>query len=150
MVPREATRRPPSVAQVRSCFPTYCRAARMAEQQEEDPAQACGCSCDSHISLEVRGELAAEFQQCQCRLCGPGRCAQWLHPFNFMFRCLERMGSAGAPLEMPFLCADCGEHFLLQRRREAVRRSRRKRQTENELAGGTEHTDKRQKVEKSN
>ena len=61
------------------------------------------------------------------------------------------MGSAGALLEMPFLCADCGEHFLLQRRREAVRRSRQKRQqTENELAGGTEHTDKRQKVEKSN
>ena len=90
-------------------------------------------------------------RQCECRLCGPGRCPQKLHPFNFMFRCLERMGSAGALLEMPFLCADCGEHFLLQRRKEAVRRSRQKRQqTENELAGGTEHTDKRQKVEKSN
>ena len=63
---------------------------------------------------------------------------------------MVRWAVAGASLEMPFLCADCGEHFLLQRRREAVRRSRRKRQTENELAGGTEHTDKRQKVEKSN
>ena len=31
MVPREATRLSPSVAQVRSCFPTYCRAARMAD-----------------------------------------------------------------------------------------------------------------------
>ena len=30
-MPREATCRPPYVAQVRSCFPTYCRAARMAD-----------------------------------------------------------------------------------------------------------------------
>ena len=98
----------------------------MANAKEE----VCGCACGigARYDLEVPIELASGLRQCECRLCGPGRCSVDVHPICFLSQALIQKGSCVASISpFPILCEDCGEDFLLQQRREAVRRARCKR-----------------------
>ena len=112
-----------------SC-PSQVRTFFFSRPMANAKEKVCGCACgiEPHYDLEVPSQLASGLRQCECRLCGPGRCSVRVHPMLFLSQAFIQKGSCAASISpFPILCDHCGEHFLLQQRREAVRRARCKR-----------------------
>ena len=94
---------------------------------------ACQCPCASSDSM---ANLPADqifepdqLRRCECRLCGNGRCAVFVHPIaSLLATRLQREDRDPVLNMLPVMCEDCLEHFLLERKRDAVKRSREKTQ----------------------
>ena len=86
-----------------------------------------------------------QLRRCECRLCGNGRCAVFVHPIASLLATRLQVEDRDPVLNMPpVMCEDCLEHFLLERKRDAVKRSREKRKfnTEKNVGDGcTEDSD---------
>ena len=126
---------------------TFFFSRQMAASAKEE---VCGCACGTEAfitGLEVPIELASSLRQCECRLCGPGRCIVDVPPFCFQTQASIQKGSCAASISpFPILCDHCGEHFLLQQRREAVRRARCKRKRDADATDATAEQERMAKL----
>ena len=103
----------------------------------------CGCDCGNvdgmiHLtSAEEDDPLQEPWIQCECMLCGleeGGRCQVKMSPILMIFQSIWNGPDRNGNLQLveQAFCGQCREHNLLQRRREAVKRSRENRQLEDE------------------
>ena len=93
----------------------------------------CECDCVLHIDPILLLQIPANRVQCECMLCQGGQCRVLISPLNKTVveeAAVRQSGSCGSNDMVPTLCEDCKEHYLLDLRRQAVKRARDKRKTE--------------------
>ena len=93
----------------------------------------CECACVLHTDAVPVCDIPASWDRCECLQCPGGRCKLLISPLNKFFLEVEaarQSGSCGSNDMVRTLCGDCREHYLLDLKRQAVKRARDKRKAE--------------------
>ena len=96
-------------------------------------AKLCGCDCHLDADIVDASTTPSGWEQCECVLCGDGRCRVPVSPLLRSADLIERGRWPATLTDMsasPIYCGSCRDHHLLQIRIDAVRRAREKRQNE--------------------
>ena len=115
-------------------LPSFCSA--MPPKTLNAAEQNCSCGCDCHLDEGgARKELTPchvddGMVQCDCLLCGGGRCKNHVSPL-LKLAVIQDRGIRPQNLQSwdatPCYCGECRHENLLEIRRQAVRRARENR-----------------------